>query len=108
VKEDRKEYDSKILLPLFLHCRSQQLVARNAARQNCSAGEQGAAFTKQQGALVCTFRPAPVLLCALLPLFLHCRSQQLIFRNAARQYCPAGEQGAAFTKQQGAQNNKVC
>jgi len=52
VKEDRKEYDSKILLPLFLHCRSQQLVARNAARQNCSAGEQGAAFTKQQGALV--------------------------------------------------------
>jgi len=47
--------------------------------------EQGAAFIKQQGALVCTFRLAPTLLL----LFLHCRSQQLIVRNAARQNCSA-------------------
>ena len=53
---------------------------------------------KQQGVLVCTFRPAPILLaCRQLP-FLHCRSQQLIVRSAARQDRPAGEQGAAFTK----------
>ncbi len=32
--------------------RSQQLIVRNAARQDCSAREQGAAFTKQRGASV--------------------------------------------------------
>ena len=80
-----------ILLPLFFHCRSQQLIVRNAARQICSAGEQKATFAEQQGMLVCTFRPALILLvCRHLP-FLHCRSQQLSVRNAARQDCPAGE-----------------
>jgi len=59
VKEKRKEYLAVILLPVFLHCRSQQLILRNDARQNCSAGEQGAAFTKQQGALVQACSNAP-------------------------------------------------
>ena len=50
--------------PLFLCFRSQQLIVRNAARQNCPAREQaeGGAFTRQEGVLVCTFRLAVTLL----------------------------------------------
>ena len=47
---ERKGKLAVILPPLVLHFRSQQLIFRNAARQNCSVGEQGAACTKQ-GAL---------------------------------------------------------
>jgi len=50
---------------------------------NCPAEEQGAAVTKQPGAPACTFRLVQVSLVSLPLLFLACRSQQLIVRNAA-------------------------
>ena len=74
VRSSTAQVDPSSCLPPFpvIHlvpcydCTSQQLTIRNAARQDCPAGVQDAAFTRQQDMLVCTCRLMFVL---LLPCF---------------------------------------